>query len=136
MNAHVGRLAITAATTGFLVGLTLLNGGSPTSHTWLDASGQYGPALLDGTDGDDVIVGSDGDNVIDAADGPDFVCGRAVTTTSPAAWEATSSEATPVTTTSTAAPVRTRCSATEATTPRPAVSITTSSSVATAMMMS
>ena len=41
-------------------GLALLNGGSsnaigglcngfPASHTWMDASGQYGPALLDGT---------------------------------------------------------------------------------------
>ncbi|HKY76709.1 MAG TPA: hypothetical protein VJS45_11235 [Acidimicrobiia bacterium] len=86
MNVRVGRLALMTATTGFLVGVALLNGGSsnaigglcngaPASHTWLDASGQYGPALLDGTDGDDVIVGSDGDDVINAADGRDYVCG-------------------------------------------------------------
>ena len=33
--------------------------GAPASHTWLDASGQYGPALIDGTDGDDVIIAAD-----------------------------------------------------------------------------
>src|SRR5918999_2154447 len=84
----VGRLALMTATTGFLVGLGLLNGGSsnaigglcngrPASHTWLDASGQYGPALIDGTDEDDNIVGSDGDDIIDAGDGNDYVCGAA-----------------------------------------------------------
>jgi Ca2+-binding RTX toxin-like protein len=87
MNAQkTGRLALITATTGFVVGVALLNGGSsdaigglcngfPASHTWLDASGQYGPALLDGTDGDDVILGSDGDDTIDAGDGLDYVCG-------------------------------------------------------------
>ena len=81
MNTRkAGRLAVLTATTGFVVGLALLNGGSsnaigglcngfPASHTWLDGSGQYGPALIDGTDGDDVIIGSDGDDVIDAGDG-------------------------------------------------------------------
>ena len=88
MNNHVGRLALTTATAGFLVGLALLNGGSsnaigglcngaPASHTWLDASGQYGPALIDGTDGDDDIIGSDGDDIIDAGAGEDVVCGAA-----------------------------------------------------------
>ena len=89
MNAHkVGRLALTTATAGFMVGLALLNGGSsnaigglcngrPASHTWLDASGQYGPALIDGTDDDDDIIGSDGDDIIDAGDGDDVVCGAA-----------------------------------------------------------
>ena len=87
MNGHtMGRLTITMATTWFLVGMALLNGASsraigglcngfPASHTWLDASGQYGPTLLDGTDGDDVIIGSDGDDIIEAGDGLDFVCG-------------------------------------------------------------
>lgn len=86
MDAHrMGRLVLTTATTGFFVGLALLNGGSsnaigglcngfPASHTWMDASGQYGPTLLDGTDGDDVIIGSDGDDIIDAGDGLDVVC--------------------------------------------------------------
>ena len=89
MNANkVGRLALMTATTGFMVGVALLNGGSsnaigglcngrPASHTWLDASGQYGPALIDGTDHDDDIIGSDGDDTIDAGDGDDVVCGAA-----------------------------------------------------------
>jgi Ca2+-binding RTX toxin-like protein len=84
----MGRLALTTATAGFMVGLALLNGGTaqsigglcngrPASHTWLDASGQYGPALIDGTDDDDDIIGSDGDDTIDAGDGDDVVCGAA-----------------------------------------------------------
>src|SRR5438093_3505874 len=89
MHAHkLGRLALMAATTGFMVGVALLNGGSsnaigglcngrPASHTWLDASGQYGPALIDGTDGDDDIIGSDGDDTISAGEGDDVVCGAA-----------------------------------------------------------
>src|SRR5688572_33396640 len=89
MNAHkVGRLALTTATAGFFVGLALLNGGTsnaigglcngrPASHTWLDASGQYGPALLDGTDHDDTIIGSDGDDIIDGRGGDDVICGAA-----------------------------------------------------------
>jgi Ca2+-binding RTX toxin-like protein len=89
MNAQkMGRLALMTATTGFLVGVALLNSGTsnaigglcngaPASHTWLDASGQYGPALIDGTDDDDNIVGSDGDDTIDAGDGFDYVCGMA-----------------------------------------------------------
>ena len=89
MNAQkMGRLALITATSGFMVGIALLNGGSsnaigglcngrPASHTWLDASGQYGPALIDGTNGDDDIVGSDGDDTIDAGAGDDVVCGAA-----------------------------------------------------------
>ena len=89
MNTHkAGRLALATTTAGFLVGVALLNGGSaqsigglcngqPASATWLDASGQYGPALIDGTDHDDVIVGSDGDDHIDAGHGDDLVCGGA-----------------------------------------------------------
>jgi Ca2+-binding RTX toxin-like protein len=83
-----GRLAVVTASTGFMVGLALLNSGGahsigglcngrPASHTWLDASGQYGPALIDGTDHDDVIIGSDGDDTIDASGGDDVVCGAA-----------------------------------------------------------
>src|SRR5439155_24745955 len=77
-----------AASGGFLVGLALLNtggahaigglcNGEPASHTWLDASGQYGPAVLDGTKGDDTIIGSDGDDTNDGRGGNDFVCGTA-----------------------------------------------------------
>jgi Ca2+-binding RTX toxin-like protein len=84
--SKTGRLALVAITAGFLAGVALLNGGSaqsigglcngrPASHTWLDASGQYGPSLLDGTDDDDIIIGSDGDDHIDAGDGDDVVCG-------------------------------------------------------------
>ena len=34
--------------------------GRPASHPWLDASGQTGPSLIEGTKGDDVIVGGEG----------------------------------------------------------------------------
>ncbi|HEV7864088.1 MAG TPA: hypothetical protein VGR20_15360, partial [Acidimicrobiia bacterium] len=88
LRQKTGRLALVTASTGFMVGLAFLNGGTahsigglcngtPASHTWLDASGQYGPALLDGTNGDDTIVGSDGDDTIDARGGDDVVCGAA-----------------------------------------------------------
>src|SRR5258706_10844191 len=83
-----GRLAMVTATGGFMMGLAFLNSGTahaigglcngrPASHTWLDASGQYGPAVIDGTRGDDVIVGSDGDDTIDGRGGNDFICGAA-----------------------------------------------------------
>src|SRR2546428_9017203 len=88
LRLKAGRLAMAAASGGFLVGLALLNpggaqaigglgNGEPASHTWLDASGQYGPAVLDGTKGDDTIIGSDGDDTIDGRGGNDFVCGAA-----------------------------------------------------------
>ena len=84
MRRRAGRPVMVTACSGFVVGLALLNGGGahsigglcngrPASHTWLDASGQYGPALLDGTDHDDVIIGSDGDDMIDARGGGDVV---------------------------------------------------------------
>ena len=83
-----GRRALAVASTGLFLGLAFLNGapaqsigglcnGEPATHTWLDASGQYGPALIDGTDHADTIIGSDGDDVIDAGDGDDYVCGAA-----------------------------------------------------------
>src|SRR5258708_12656852 len=83
-----GRVAMVTATGGFMMGLAFLNSGTahaigglcngrPASHTWLDASGQYGPAVIDGTRGDDVIVGSDGDDTIDGRGGNDFICGAA-----------------------------------------------------------
>src|SRR5579884_3619822 len=83
-----GRLAMIAASGAFMTGLAFLNNGGvhaigglcngrPASHTWLDASGQYGPAVIDGTRGDDVILGSDGDDVIDGRGGDDFICGGA-----------------------------------------------------------
>src|SRR5579884_662266 len=81
-----GRLAMTVATGGFMLGMAFLNSGGahaigglcngePASHTWLDASGQPGPAVLDGTKGDDTIIGSDGDDTIDGRGGNDFICG-------------------------------------------------------------
>src|SRR5882762_9299389 len=92
LRQKTGRLALATASTGFVVGLAFLSSGSahaigglcngrPASHTWLDASGQYGPALIDGTDGDDVIVGSDGDDTISAGAGDDVACGAAGTDT-------------------------------------------------------
>src|SRR5205085_3636418 len=88
LKNKAARLAMVTTTAGFMVGLAFLNGGQahsigglcngrPASHTWLDASGQYGPALLDGTNGDDTMVGSDGDDTIDARGGDDVVCGAA-----------------------------------------------------------
>src|SRR2546423_9648180 len=82
------RLALVTVTGGFLLGLAVLNTGAahaigglcngrPASHTWLDASGQYGPAVIDGTRGNDVIVGSDGDDTIDGRGGNDTICGAA-----------------------------------------------------------
>src|SRR6266508_1449952 len=49
--------------------------GQPASHTWLDASGQPGPAILDGTGHGDTIIGSDGDDTIDGRGGDDVICG-------------------------------------------------------------
>src|SRR5207245_10341793 len=88
LRQKTGRLALVTSSTAFVVGLAFLNAGQdhsigglcngePASHTWLDASGQYGPALLDGTDHDDTIVGSDGDDTIDGRGGNDFICGAA-----------------------------------------------------------
>src|SRR5258707_395660 len=86
LRHKTGRLALATASTGFIVGLAFLNGGTahsigglcngrPASHTWLDASGQYGPALIDGTDHDDTIVGSDGDDTISGNGGDDSIAG-------------------------------------------------------------
>ena len=89
MNANkVGRLALMTATTGLWSASRSSTAGRPTpsagsvtaapaSHTWLAASGQYGPALIDGTSHDDDIIGSDGDDTIDAGPGDDVVCGAA-----------------------------------------------------------
>ena len=83
-----GRLVVLGATSVFAVGIGFMSSGTahaigglcngtPASHTWLDASGQYGPALLDGTNGDDTIVGSDGDDTISGGAGDDQICGAA-----------------------------------------------------------
>ena len=87
-TSKTGRLAMLTASGVFLMSFALLNGGGadaiaglyngrPASHTWLDASDQYGPAIIDGTKGDDTIVGSDGDDTIDGRGGNDFICGAA-----------------------------------------------------------
>ena len=79
LTKRAGRAAMAISTTGFMVGLAFLNTGSaqsigglcngqPASHTWLDASGQPGPAILDGTGHDDTIIGSDGDDTIEGRD--------------------------------------------------------------------
>src|SRR5256714_9706150 len=88
LTKRAGRAAMATTTLGFRVGLAFLNAGSaqsigglctgrPASHTWLDASGQPGPAILDGTGHDDTIVGSDGDDTIDGRGGDDAICGAA-----------------------------------------------------------
>jgi Ca2+-binding RTX toxin-like protein len=74
------------ATVLFATGLGLLSNspaqsigglcnGQPASRTWLDASGQPGVTLIEGTNGDDVIIGGDGDDNIAAGPGDDVVCG-------------------------------------------------------------
>ena len=50
--------------------------GQKASHAWLNASGQNGPALIDGTGKDDVIIGSDGDDTINGKGGNDLICGQ------------------------------------------------------------
>src|SRR5881398_1502072 len=87
-SERAGRLAVATAATAFTVGLAFINGGAahsigglcngqPASHTWLDASGQPGPAILDGTGHGDTIIGSDGDDTIDGRGGDDVICGAA-----------------------------------------------------------
>ena len=49
--------------------------GRPASHPWLDASGQPGPTILEGTKADEVIIGSDGDDTIYGNGGNDIICG-------------------------------------------------------------
>jgi|GEM_PF-1598351 len=84
----VATWAMVTATAGFMAGAALLSGGAahaigglcngqPASHTWLDASGQPGPTVIDGTKHDDVIIGSDGDDTIDGRSGNDTICGGA-----------------------------------------------------------
>jgi hypothetical protein len=51
--------------------------GRPASRPAFDASGEPGPALIDGTDEDDVIVGSEAGDTIDAGAGNDVACGDA-----------------------------------------------------------
>jgi Ca2+-binding RTX toxin-like protein len=69
-----------------MAGAAVLNGGAarsigglcdgrPASRPSLDASGQPGPAVIEGTHGDDVIIGSDGDDTIDGLGGDDVICG-------------------------------------------------------------
>jgi Ca2+-binding RTX toxin-like protein len=50
--------------------------GQEASHDWLNASGQPGPALIDGTGKDDVIIGSEGDDTINGKGGDDVICGQ------------------------------------------------------------
>src|SRR3954453_3716282 len=88
LTNRAGRAPMTIPPLGFMVGVAFLNAGSaqsigglcngqPASHTWLDASGQPGPALLDGTGKGDTIIGSDGDDTIDGRGGDDVICGAA-----------------------------------------------------------
>ena len=86
LTNRAGRAAMTITTLGFMVGVAFLNAGSaqsigglcngqPASHSWLDASGQPGPAILDGTGHSDTIIGSEGDDTIDGRGGDDVICG-------------------------------------------------------------
>lgn len=80
-------MARTAAAAVFLAGLGLtapigsaraiggLCQGRPASHPWLDASGQPGPAVIEGTKADEVIIGSDGADTIYGNGGSDLICG-------------------------------------------------------------
>jgi Ca2+-binding RTX toxin-like protein len=77
-------LATMAAALLVVSGLTLgtpAQGGSGICNGFVasdeefDASGSYGPAFIQGSDDDDVIVGSLGDDIIDGGDGDDYICG-------------------------------------------------------------
>ena len=81
------RLACSLACATLLAGAALAGGpaahsvdglcnGQEASHAWLNASGQHGPALIDGTGKDDVIIGSDGDDTINGKGGDDVICGK------------------------------------------------------------
>ncbi len=74
---HLGRVPRRSAlfNGGSAQSIGGLCNGEPASHTWLDASGQYGPALFDGTDGDDTIIGSDGDDVVCGGAGHNHIHG-------------------------------------------------------------
>src|SRR5258707_12368061 len=83
---RMGRLAMVTANGGFMIcfvndttttelSTLSLRNALPVCHTWLDASGQYGPAVIDGTRGDGVTIGSDGDETIDGRGGNDPICG-------------------------------------------------------------
>jgi Ca2+-binding RTX toxin-like protein len=72
--------AVVASVSGLMIGTPAHSGsgicnGFVASDEELDASYNAGPAFIDGSDDDDVIVGSDGDDIIDGGDGDDYVCG-------------------------------------------------------------
>jgi hypothetical protein len=76
----VACLALWGGVTGALAApsaqsIGALCDGRPASHPWLDASGQTGPTLINGTDGDDVIIGGEGNDNIDGMGGDDVICG-------------------------------------------------------------
>src|SRR5690349_23479591 len=82
-----GRLFRTLAAATLMAGAALTTGaparsveglcnGQEASHAWLNASGQHGPALIDGTANDDVIIGSDGDDTFNGKGGDDIICGE------------------------------------------------------------
>lgn len=71
----VGGLGVAAQFNSPATAIGGLCEGRPASHPWLDASGQQGPTLLEGTKGDDVIVGGDGDDRIFGGGGNDVICG-------------------------------------------------------------
>src|SRR5581483_4076784 len=86
-RAAGGRLARSLAVAVLLVGAAIAGGrpahsveglcnGQEATHPWLNASGQKGPALIDGTAKDDVIIGSDGDDTINGKGGNDVICGE------------------------------------------------------------
>src|SRR2546423_14838152 len=81
------RLARSLAVAALLAGAAVSGGpaarsveglcnGQEASHAWLNASGQHGPALIDGTGKNDVIIGSDGDDTINGKGGDDVICGK------------------------------------------------------------
>ena len=82
-----GLLSRTLAVATLMAGAALTTGGparsveglcngQEASHPWLNASGQRGPALIDWTPKNDVIIGSDGDDTINGKGGDDVICGE------------------------------------------------------------
>jgi len=81
----IGRPVLAVAVGASSLALGLINGGVAVSagglchgrratHSWLDASGQPGPAIIDGTRGNDVIIGTNGDDTINGRGGNDVIC--------------------------------------------------------------
>jgi hypothetical protein len=88
LTGRTGRVWLVLATLVYVAGIGVAMappgqaiGGSCNGHLAsspdLDASHERGPVILEGTDGNDVIIGSRGDDIIHGNGGDDIICGGA-----------------------------------------------------------